>query len=226
MCFSREASFVLAGTLVVAGTYCVRKAARVDRSYLPLAVIPVVFAVQQFCEGWVWTGIARGDPALTRIAALSYLLFALLFWPMWIPYSMLLVERSPRTRLLLRAMTAIGLAIGLGLLVPAVVEPSSMVVQVSRHSLHYNIADAVVFQAFPGELWQALYLLVVSAPLFVSSEHKMLHVGLAVILSAAVTHVFFEHAFASVWCFLAAALSVYLCVLFSTLVAKPTLAEA
>ncbi len=217
MCVSAEVSFSLAGTLAAGGSYCVYKAMRTDRAYVPLAMIPIVFGVQQFCEGWVWTGIERGDPGLTKVAALSFLFFALFFWPVWIPYTMLLVERSRRTRFFLRAMTALGVGIGLALMIPLVTGPGWLALEVSRHSIHYNIGESPVFTFFPGVLWQALYLIVVSTPLFVSSIHKMVHAGVAVIVSAAATRVFFDYAFASVWCFFAAALSLYLCVFFATI---------
>jgi hypothetical protein len=217
MCFSAEASFTLAGTLTVAGGYCVRRALCTERRLLPLAIVPLVFGVQQFCEGWVWTGIGRGDPVLTKVAALFYLCFALFFWPFWIPCSMLLVERGSWSRWFLRAATAIGLVVGLGLMVPVIVAPNWLAIAVSRHSIHYNLGESPVFDLMPGIVWQALYLIVVSAPLFVSSMQKIVHCGVAVIVSAAATHVFFDHAFASVWCFLAAALSLYLCVVFQAL---------
>jgi hypothetical protein len=217
MCFSATTSFAIAGALAVGGGYCIRRAARTDRSFLPLAVIPVVFAIQQLCEGWVWTGLARGDPGLTRVAALSYLFFALCFWPIWIPYSMLLVERTRRTRAFLRGMMAIGMLIGAGLVLPVVVDPGWLAVNVSHHSLHYNIGESPVFRVLPAPLWEAIYLIVVSTPLFVSSVKKMVHVGVAVIVSAAVTYVFFDHALASVWCFFAAALSLYLCMFFAAI---------
>jgi uncharacterized protein DUF6629 len=217
VCFSAEASFSLAGALAIGGGYCIRRAVRLDRSFLPLAAIPAVFGVQQFCEGWVWTGVERGDPALAKVAALSYLFFALFFWPVWIPYSMLLVERSRRSRLYLRAVTSVGIALGFGLMLPVVIDPAWLAIDISHHSIHYNITQSPLYNAFPDMLWQALYLIVVSTPLFVSSMHKMVHCGVAVIVSAAATHVFFDHAFASVWCFFAAALSLYLCVFFSTI---------
>jgi len=214
MCLSPEVSFSLAATLAVGGGFCVRLARRVDPTLLPLAIIPCVFGVQQFCEGVVWVGLERGDPALTRVAALAYLFFALLFWPVWVPYSMLLVERSRRTRWFLRAMTATGLALGLVLYVPVVLAPSWLGVAARHHSLHYDLVSSPIFDAVPGVIWEALYLVVVSTPLLVSSVHKLVHCGVAVVVSAAVTYVFFDHAFASVWCFVAAALSLYLCVLF------------
>ena len=211
MCISAQVSFSLAGGLLAGGAYCVHKANRVDRSYLPLAIIPVVFGVQQFCEGWVWTGVAQSNPAMTKIAAMGFLFFAWCFWPIWIPLSALFIERKRNTKRFLQVMLALAVAIGLALMVPLLSAPSWLTIDVAGHSLHYNISGSPVFRIFPGLLWQALYFLVVATPLFVSSERKMVHVGLVVVLSAAVTHVFYDQAFASMWCFMAAALSLYLC---------------
>ena len=119
-------------------------------------------------------------------------------------------------RLYLRAMTAVGAVVGLGLVLPVVGDPAWLAIVVSHHSIHYNLSESPTFDLLPGAVWQALYLIVVSTPLFVSSVQKMVHCGVAVIVSAAATYVFFDHAFASVWCFFAAALSLYLCVLFAT----------
>ena len=216
MCFSPTASFTLAGILAVGGGYCVRKALRDDRALLPLAIIPLAFAVQQFCEGWVWTGIHRGEPGLIKVASISYLLFALLFWPVWVPFSTLLVERSRRTRRALRAMTALGAVLGLALTIPILVDPHWLAVEAHVRSVHYNIGDSPIFGVLPEWLWEALYVVVVATPLFVSSVRKLVHCGVAVIVSAMATYVFFDHALASVWCFFADVLSLYLVFLFAS----------
>jgi hypothetical protein len=214
VCISAEVSFSLSGALIAGGTYCVHQARRIDRRFLPLAAIPVLFAVQQFCEGWVWTGIDHANVQLVAVAARAFLFFALLFWPVWIPLSMQFVARSRRTKWFLRAMTGVGLAIGLVLMVPTVFASTWLVVDLDHHSIHYNIEPSPIFHAIPGVVWQVAYIAVVSTPLFVSSEKKLIHAGVAVVLSAAITRVFFDYAFASMWCLFAAALSLYLCVVF------------
>jgi hypothetical protein len=47
-----------------------------DRSAIPVAGIPLLFGIQQFCEGMVWVGLGRVDADLTRNAAIVYLFFA------------------------------------------------------------------------------------------------------------------------------------------------------
>jgi hypothetical protein len=182
--------------------------------FLPLAAIPIVFSVQQFCEGWVWTALARGDARLATGAATAFLLFALVFWPIWIPLSTLFVERSGKTRLFLRAMTVVGGVVGIAQMLPLFENPACLVIGIDHHSLRYDIAASPMFAAVPSIVWQVAYMAVVSTPLVVSSERKLVHAGLAVVLSAAISRVFFDYAFASVWCFFAAALSLYLCAVF------------
>lgn len=220
MCISAEVSFSLSGALIAGGTYCVHQARRLDHRLLPLAAIPIVFSIQQFCEGWVWTGIVHDEPRLVSVAATAFLFFALLFWPVWIPASMQFVARSRGARWFLRAMTGVGLAIGLALMFPTVLQPTWLVVNVEHHSIHYDISPSPIFHSIPGVFWQVAYMATVAAPLFVSSRKKLIHAGAAVILSAAITRVVFDYAFASMWCLFAAALSLYLCVVFYRLARK------
>lgn len=53
MCHSAGASFGVGAVLIPAGLYCLSAAARKDRAYVPLAVTPLVFGVQQCIEGCV-----------------------------------------------------------------------------------------------------------------------------------------------------------------------------
>jgi hypothetical protein len=213
-CLSAEVSFSLAGSLTIAGAYCLEKALRSDRSYVPLAIIPIVFGMQQFCEGWVWTGLHRGEPGLVTGAAAGFLFFALCLWPAWIPMSMLLVERRLRVKVLLWVMSSLGIALGAVLLVPLVIDPSWLHVDVDKHSLHYNVDDSPAFRVLPNAVWQAIYFVIVATPLLVSTSRKLVHFGMVLILSAAATHVFLPRAFASAWCCFAAVMSLYLVTLF------------
>jgi hypothetical protein len=66
MCFSMEASFVAAAGLTPVGVYCVARAIRKNLRFLPLAITPIAFAVQQAQEGYVWYGLGRHDPLVHR----------------------------------------------------------------------------------------------------------------------------------------------------------------
>src|SRR5687768_8681258 len=112
MCFSAEASFASAAALLPAGLYCVRVAARKSPSHLPLAVVPLLFGFQQFCEGLVWVGLARDDASLVRASSLAFLAVALGFWPFWASLCVLPLERRTAARWCLGAAAAAGLALG------------------------------------------------------------------------------------------------------------------
>ena len=228
MCICAEVSYSLAASLLVGGTYCVRKAQQVDRSYVALALTPVIFGVQQMCEGGVWSGLKAGNPQLTHIAAFGYLFFALLFWPIWIPFTAQCIEPSNAKKWFMRFMMSAGVMLALLLIVPLAIHPAWFSVEVFHHSLHYSVTSSPVFGILPDPWWEPLYFIVVATPLFISSERKFINAGIAAVLSAAATHIFFHHVFATVWCFFGAVLSLYLCVYFARLarranVAKPLL---
>ena len=95
MCFSAPASFSAAALLAIASVYSIRKA---SKSFLPLALIPLFFAIQQLLEGIIWVYI--NDPSLTsfvKLLSYSYLFFAYFFWPFWIPLSLSIFDIPRRT---------------------------------------------------------------------------------------------------------------------------------
>jgi len=219
MCFSATASFGLSGALLLTGGYCVHRAVNRKRSFLPLALIPIFFGVQQLIEGAVWLALPERNSALLPPLALAYLFFALIFWPVWIPLCASLIERRPRTRRLLQFATLVGLVGSLALYLPVLIHPHLIHITIIDHSLHYGMEESPAFvltERFPRLhdafriLWQVIYVALVSTPLLVSSERRLADFGIAALLSAVVSHVFFAYAFASVWCYFAAVVAVYL----------------
>ncbi|WP_020473681.1 DUF6629 family protein [Zavarzinella formosa] len=61
MCFSPEASLSAGLVLLPAEACALSLAERIDRRYLPLAAIPLIFGIQQLCEAVAWVGIRRGN---------------------------------------------------------------------------------------------------------------------------------------------------------------------
>lgn len=214
MCVSAPVSFSLSGLLFLSGAYCMHRAASGGTRLIPLAIVPIAFGVQQFCEVWVWVGLNRSDPSLARIATLAYLSFALLFWPVWVPVSALLTESRRVVRVFLLFITLLGLALGSCLFLPILFNPAWLSVQIVEHSIHYDTNASPVLSSVPGFAWQLTYFAVVAIPLFVSPIWRSFHFGVALVLSAALSRVLFPHAAASMWCFFAAALSLYLSALF------------
>jgi hypothetical protein len=221
MCFSAEASFGMGTALIPAGIYCVRKAwLRAGRAYLPLAAVPILFGVQQFCEGFVWIGWHQDNPALMRPLALAFLFFALGFWPFWIPLSATCLEERPRIRRVLAVLTLLSLVWLAALYGPVLLAPDKyLAINVVHHSIQYDYFNAPMPQAIPQPLLRVLYFATVAIPMLVSSGRAPMirWFGILFAGSALVSAWIFSYAFASVWCFFAAALSVYLCFAFRSL---------
>ena len=216
MCFSAEASFGLSVALLSGGVYCVKNALSKNRLLLPVAIIPILFAVQQFSEGWVWIGLRWENAALVRMFALVFLAFAIVFWPFWVPFCAFVTGKR-KEKIIFGFLSVLGLVIGLGVYVPLFISVDSPVADVINHAIHYNVSGSTIFQFVPVLLWEAMYIAIIASPLFASNSRKILYLGIAIVLSAAVSYVIFWFAFTSVWCFFAALLSLYLCIVFRNL---------
>ena len=219
MCFCAEASFVVGAALVPAGVYCTVVAVRRRPAYLPLAVAPLVFSLQQFAEGLVWIGLGRGDVALVNAASLLFLAFALLFWPFWAPFSVLFLESRRAVRVYLGVGAIVGLAFGCALYIPLALNTKEWLhVGVAYHSVRYNLYGLPAFRVAPHEWWDMGYGLLVFSPFVIASPNRRLTVFFILLAAAAVISLFaFWYAFVSVWCFFAAVLSGQLCYIFARL---------
>ena len=211
MCFSATASFGSAVLLLPAGIYCVGEAARKDRRYLALAVLPLAFSIQQFCEGAVWLELANGTGAPPRGAELAYLFFALAFWPFWLPFSVAWFDREHRRLDVLLA--AVGFAIGLSLYVPIATRADRFLsVTVSHHSIRYDLVIIPALRAVPLFASRLIYLITVALPLLLCTDRGLRLFGVAILGSGIISQMIFQYAYLSVWCLFAALLSMYLCI--------------
>ncbi len=214
MCFSAAASFGVGALLLPPGLYCIQSAIRKSPAYLPLAAVPLVFGIQQICEGLVWLGLDHADDDLVRAASLVYLQFALFFWPFWIPFSILFLQTSRKKRLMIGAFALLGFVGGLGLTLPLLIAPELVETSVYSHSIHYNFSQSPTLELITWPIWKVLYLAIVAVPILMADSKEVVVVGLVLILLAAGSHFFNAFAYISVWCFFAAILSAYLCYLF------------
>lgn len=199
MCFSATASFVAAGVTGMAGAAAVSRVSQ--RSEIPLASIPLFFAAQQAVEGalWLTLPLAPDGPVSTTLTYL-FLLFAKVFWPFFVPLAVLLVEPERIRRRILIALCAAGAGAAIFFL-------GSILTY--NHSAHI-LGGHVVYSAEPHlpETVRFAYLVTTGiAPMF-SSHRAVQLLGLIVTAGALVTFFFYWDAFASVWCFFAAAGSV------------------
>ncbi len=215
MCFSAEASFGAAAVLVPAGAWCAWQAAHGDRRLLPLALVPALFGTQQLAEGFVWQALNQGTDAVGP--ALVFLFFALAVWPMWIPLCALCVAAVPWKRRLIGMILLAGLGWLVYLYGPILLAPEAHLrVRVVHHHIQYDYSSLPLYQYVPRQVLRVLYLLNIAVPLGIGgcANPVLRGFGLLFGASVAVSWAFYSYAFTSVWCFFAAILSGYLCLVF------------
>src|SRR3989338_6773249 len=196
MCFSAAASFAAGGTLSVVGGLTIAKVRK--KSELPFASIPLLFGIQQAIEGAVW--VSFGSPILNTIATYVYSMFSHVLWPIFVPFSVLMIETHPTRRKILRLFSFGGLAVGLYLLYFIIVDP--VTAHIVNNSIAYHSPHLYVY------LIMALYLVATCGSCIVSS-HKIVNIfGVVLFISFAIASWFFTETFFSVWCFFAAILSI------------------
>jgi hypothetical protein len=217
MCFSPEASFTAGAALLPAGIYCTQAAVRKDARFVPLALVPFAFGIQQISEGFVWLGLNEDNAALVQQSSTIFLFFAIAFWPCWIPLSLAMAESRHRQQIALALFAIVGLA-WLWLYFPLAVDPSKwLAVEVVQHSIRYNVGELPGFALAPRFVWRLGYLLIISVPLAIGrfdpggNRWANLTGGVLVALLFGVSYGLYWHAFLSVWCFFAAFLSLLLC---------------
>ena len=199
MCFSAQASFGASAVLGIMGIYALHKAKLQERF---LALIPLLFAIQQACEGIVW--ITYANPAhqlITTIATYSFCFFAFFFWPIWIPITVLKMETHSAKKPFLYLLLILGAAVS-----------SILVFSMLTSGIHTTVSCShIKYDIFlPGILETigvVFYCLATILPLFISSKKWMPLFGILTLGSVAITYFFYTTYFASVWCFFAALLS-------------------
>ncbi|MEM7065405.1 MAG: DUF6629 family protein [Cyanobacteria bacterium P01_B01_bin.77] len=223
MCFSATASFTATALLLPTGLYACKLAVDCDRNYLPLALIPCMFGIQQGFEGIEWLAIHSQQTDLIRPAALGFLTFSHGVWPFWLPLTMLIAEQQrPWAKKLLLGITLLGTLFGLSLYGPFLFSPDTFSVTATQGSIDYQ-TQLIYDSFFPRAVSRLIYLLLVTVPLWLSSLIQLRVAGGFLALSLVVAFWFYNYAFVSVWCFFAAILSGYVVYFLNSIISKPTL---
>jgi hypothetical protein len=208
MCFSAPVSFAASAVLVTTGSYCVKTSIDKNKRYLLLACIPLIFGLQQFCEGLVWLSIQRGDPGFIKLSSLGFMFFAFALWPIMAPLAVFFIEKKENGTLkkFLFILTLVGIAVGLLVYLPLILGGVAFTTDVINYSINYETARPLLLKAF----YVGLYLLAVVPAFFIASEKRLKYFGGLLVLSILLALVANYAAFYSVWCFFSAIFSAYI----------------
>lgn len=208
MCFSAEASFTAAAVLLPAGAITANQAYRTNRQYLPIAALPLFFGLQQLFEGLVWTGNALSSDSMVERYSMAYMFFSWLAWPVWVPFSTYFLEPC-RRRYVYLIFAILGGMLGAMQYLPYFAHEGWLVTKFLPYAISYQ--GTVLFDfIMQRDLTYAIYLFVVIAPLLTSSNRRAQVFGLLISMVVAITYLFFQFAYISVFCFGGALMSLYI----------------
>src|SRR6202451_746591 len=107
MCFSATANFV--GSTALAGVGVVTLTKVKHRRELLFASLPILFAIHQFIEGFVWLGLDGVlSPTVTHDMGAAFMLYAQGLLPFLLPLSVLLFEPTAKSRRRMLPFVVIG----------------------------------------------------------------------------------------------------------------------
>ena len=192
MCFSAGASFAASAGLAVLGGASLKVARKEERI---IAFIPIAFAIQQALEGVQWLALGRGCTSL--LSGYGFLFFALMFWPIYVPLAVYILDKKKRK--ILKWFVVLGVLLASFFLFLLLTESLS-IVSVNQ-SISYNFKIPFDYLA------TLLYMSVIVLPLLISSHHMFRLLALAVTFLGLFASLFFFQTFISVWCFFSAIIS-------------------
>lgn len=196
MCFSAEASFSATILLGVSGIALVNKFKRSGKLFL--ALIPIFFAIQQFSEGMLWLSLNSGNEGnifFENLYQKTYMFFAYLFWPVWIPIAYLMSEKIEWRRSIMSVCLMLGMMFYCYVAFGYFSSTEEITPRIVGHSIVY---------AQGSNIAKLIYVAIILLAIFSSSIPNMWVVGVLTGLSFFAADYFYTYAYASVWCFASA----------------------
>ncbi len=171
------------------------------RRELLFASLPVLFAVHQFMEGFVWLGLdGILSSAVAHDMGAAFLLYAQGILPFLMPLSVLLFEPDAKSRKRMRPFLLIGTGTTLYILWALTAFPFQ--VYLKNHSIVYLNAGT------DNTALAVLYVIATCGSLFFSRVRDMVIFGTANLVILLIVMAVKRYAFTSLWCAYAAAASV------------------
>ena len=199
MCFSATANFVGSAVLGAAGVATLTRVKH--RRELLFAALPMLFAVHQFIEGFVWLGLGGIlSPAVAHDMGAAFMLYAQGLLPFLLPLSVLLFEPNAKSRSRMLPFLVLGGATTLYILWALTAFPLQLYVR--GNSIVY------INQATNNMAVALLYVIATCGSLFFSKIKMMVMFGAANLAILLVVMEFKRYAFTSLWCAYAAVASV------------------
>lgn len=203
MCFSATASFGASAVLGVIGVATLTQVKR--SSQIPFACIPLLFASQQFVEGLNWLSLSPPiNDTLHLYTTIVFLIFAQVFWCVWIPLSLLMAVEKDKRRKIQWLFVAMGAA-----------EASYQTILLIFYPFHSEIVGHHILYAIDhpstfNYVEPFFYIGAILAPPFFCRMKGIMILAVANLVSCLITFIFYKQFTFSIWCFFAAIISISL----------------
>ncbi len=194
-------NFVLSGAIGIIGILTLRKIS-VAKEIL-FALFPLLFALHQFTQGFVWLGVNNlVDADTLNIAKTVFIFYAQGLLQFLVPFAIWLLEPQGTRKSIIGALAILGAVLTVYTLWGLCTYPTSVFMQ-DNALVYINPATKHFWVA-------ALYILTTCGSLILSSSISIQLFGLLNLFGITVVHLFKPYAFTSVWCLYAAVVSVVL----------------
>ncbi len=199
MCFSASANFAGSAVIGSVGVATLREVR--NRRAVLFASLPLLFALHQFIEGFVWLGL---DGNMSRATAhnmgAAFVLYAQGLLPFLLPLSVYMIEPTPHRRRRMLPFVVLGGGLALYILWGLTAYP--LAVYARNHSIVYtNPATTTTTVAI-------LYVIATCGALFFSGFRYLIIFGFANLIGLITVAIVMRYAFTSIWCAYAAVVSV------------------
>jgi hypothetical protein len=201
MCFSTGASFGASAVLAVIGVTTLKKVKSPEQ--IAFASIPLLFAVQQFSEGFVWLSLSNPTFAyLEKVMSYTFLLFAQIIWPIFVPFAIMLLEKNVLRKKIMRVF------IGIGVLVSAYFAHRLLICGAQANIEGHHVLYRQVYPDHWNHIADMLYGVATLVPTFFSTTRRMWIFGLVLVISYLVAAYVYTNYILSVWCFFSSLMSI------------------
>ncbi|MEM1282428.1 MAG: DUF6629 family protein [Chlamydiota bacterium] len=205
MCFSAQASFTASAVIGAVGLLSCNEARKTR--FMFLALIPLMFAIQQFAEGVVWLELGGREvpDILFQASKYIYLSFAFIIWPLWLPFSLFITEKISSRKWLIAPFMILGIFLVAYFI--SYLPNNTITAEVTHQSIHYSLEHP-----FTTNEWFliGIYTVATIPPCFISSTKYVMLFGILSSIAWIASEFYYHANFTSVWCFFCAIVSLFI----------------
>ena len=191
-------NFTLSGAIGLVGILTLRKVSTSQE--VVFASLPLLFAIHQFTEGFVWLGVGGFiEPRALQIATGIFIYYAQGLLPFLIPLAIWLIEKNSYRKKLLGILSILGFLLSVYTMYGLSTIPTSVSV-VDNTLFYHNTWTANIYNA-------SIYVLTTCGSLILSSSISVQLFGFLNLIGLTLIFLFKPYSFTSLWCLYAAVIS-------------------